>query len=237
MPQLHWRRQLPWGRQLVWRRQSVLKRQLLVMRQLVVMARWPAAGRCKSRFARGLGRQRAAEIQRRLTDHTMATCRQWRGRQGADAKNQLVLAVDGLAPRAARRWGEGLGVDRCLSQGGSGLGSRLQRQLQRAWREGARQVVLIGSDLPTLALSDLELAFAGLNSAPLVLGAAADGGYWLIGLSRPAANLFCGIPWGGDQVLTATLKAAERLNLAPLLLDVRADLDRPGDLLPWRRSP
>jgi rSAM/selenodomain-associated transferase 1 len=150
----------------------------------------------------------------------------------------LVLVVDGLAPRAARRWGEGLGVDRCLLQGGGGLGSRLQRQLQRAWREGAGQVVLIGSDLPTLALGDLELAFAGLNSAPLVLGAAADGGYWLIGLSRPAAaELFCGIPWGSDQVLAATLAAAARLGLAPLLLEVRSDLDRPADLLPWRRHP
>ena len=200
------------------------------------MARWPAVGRCKSRLASGVGRQRAAEIQRRLTDHTLASCRQWRGRQETDAKNQLVLAVDGLAPRAARRWGQGLGVDRCHSQGGGGLGSRLQRQLYRAWREGARQVVLIGSDLPTLALNDLELAFAGLNSAPLVLGGAADGGYWLIGLSRPAANLFCGISWGSDQVLAATLKAAERLDMAPLLLDVRSDLDRPADLLPWRRS-
>jgi hypothetical protein len=81
------------------------------------------------------------------------------------------------------------------------------------------------------------LAFAGLNSAPLVLGAAADGGYWLIGLSRPAANLFCGIPWGGDQVLAATIKAAERFDLTPLLLDVRCDLDRTADLLPWRHSP
>jgi rSAM/selenodomain-associated transferase 1 len=212
------------------------------MRQLVVLARWPAAGRCKSRLAAGLGRQGAAEIQRRLTQHTLATCREWRGRQGgaggAGAGRQLVLAVDGLAPRAARRWGEGLGADRCLLQGGGGLGSRLQRQLQRAWREGAGQVVLIGSDLPTLALGDLELAFAGLNSAPLVLGAAADGGYWLIGLSRPAAaELFCGIPWGSDQVLAATLAAAARLGLAPLLLEVRSDLDRPADLLPWRRQP
>jgi rSAM/selenodomain-associated transferase 1 len=221
------------------------------MRQLVVLARWPAAGRCKSRLAAGIGRQRAAEIQRRLTQHTLATCLKWRGRQGegwrggglrgpaggAGAGGQLVLAVDGLAPRAARRWGEELGVDRCLLQGGGGLGSRLQRQLQRAWREGARQVVLIGSDLPTLALGDLELAFAGLNSAPLVLGAATDGGYWLIGLARPAAELFCGIPWGSDQVLAATLGAANRLGLAPLLLDGRSDLDRPADLVPWRRHP
>jgi hypothetical protein len=35
--------------------------------------------------------------------------------------------------------------------------------------------------------------------------------------------------------LAATLGAAERLDLAPLLLEVRSDLDRPADLLPWRR--
>ena len=193
------------------------------------MARWPAAGRCKSRLARGLGRQRAAEIQRRLTDHTLASCRQWRGHQGAEAISQLVLAVDGLAPRAARRWGDGLGVDRCLSQGGGGLGSRLQRQLQRAWREGARQVVLIGSDLPTLALSDLELAFAGLNSAPLVLGAAADGGYWLIGMNRDQPTLFESLPWGTAQVSARTLQRCATRGLVVRELPLRHDIDEPAD--------
>ncbi|MCP9878447.1 glycosyltransferase, partial [Cyanobium sp. A1C-AMD] len=36
------------------------------------MARWPAPGRCKRRLAQEIGAARAAQIQARLTGHTLA---------------------------------------------------------------------------------------------------------------------------------------------------------------------
>jgi glycosyltransferase A (GT-A) superfamily protein (DUF2064 family) len=118
----------------------------------------------------------------------------------------------------------------------------MQRQLARARREGARQVVLVGSDLPHLSAADLLAAFVALEQGPLVLGPAADGGYWLIGLrlepgqgSAPGpAGLFSGIAWGTAQVLEQTRAAAARIGLPLELLAERADLDRPADLRPWR---
>ncbi|MGL6133956.1 MAG: TIGR04282 family arsenosugar biosynthesis glycosyltransferase, partial [Prochlorococcaceae cyanobacterium] len=68
-------------------------------RELVVMARWPAPGRCKSRLAAGIGRRRAAAVQEGLCLHTCAVARQARRRLAFD----LVLAVQGLGPRARRR--------------------------------------------------------------------------------------------------------------------------------------
>ena len=137
-------------------------------RQLIVMARWPAPGRCKRRLASSLGAAAAARIQARLTDHTLAVGRQ--------LGIELVLAVDGLAPRAARRLGGQLGAGRIVLQGGGGLGVRMQRQFQRAATERARRVVLIGSDLPQLERADLASAFAALItskrcSAPPATGA------------------------------------------------------------------
>jgi uncharacterized protein len=201
-----------------------------VARTLVVMARWPARGRCKSRLAAELGAGRAAAIQRQLTDHTLAVAREARAR----LPFELVLAGSGVGQRALARWGAQLGCDRVVGQGDGNLGLRLQRQVQGALRRGSRQLVLIGSDLPELVGSDLEAAFIALERHELVLGPAADGGYWLIGVGRSLPVLFAGIPWGGDGVLRQTEEVASGLGLAVHRLPCRADLDRPGDLGRWR---
>ncbi len=123
---------------------------------------------------------------------------------------------------------------RIVGQGGGSLGLLMQRQLMRARREGAGRVVLIGSDLPALESADLVEAFRALEQAPLVLGPAADGGYWLIGLAGRWPALFAGITWGTNQVLGQTLAVAEAAGLPVSLLAQRGDLDRPGDLAAWR---
>ena len=203
-------------------------------RQLIVMARWPAPGRCKRRLAQELGAARAAQIQARLTVHTLAAAREARQGHGLE----LVLAVEGLGSRAARRWGQAHGADRTVLQGRGALGLRMQRQFHRAAREGASQMVLIGSDLPQLEASDLSAAFTVLGQRRGVLGPALDGGYWLIGLNRVGfdrcgAALMSGIAWGSDQVLGSTLAAAANLQLPVALLREQSDLDRRAALEPW----
>jgi rSAM/selenodomain-associated transferase 1 len=227
-------------------------------RQLVVMARWPAPGRCKTRLAVGTGPRRAAAIQARLTAHCLAAARQLvtlAAAGGPTAAPELVLAVDGLGRRAAQRWsrtyarprfaGPRFAELRMRRQGPGSLAVRLRRQLGQARREGARAVVVVGSDLPTLQARDLLAAFEALERVPLVLGPARDGGYWLIGLagaalasSGPAVQLFCGrdrsIAWGSDRVLSQTLAAAAAAHLPWQLLAEHGDLDRPEDLRSWR---
>ena len=194
------------------------------------MARWPAPGRCKRRLASSLGAAAAARIQVRLTRHTLAVARRVSSQLGLE----LVLAVDGLGPRAARRWGGGLGADRCLLQGQGGLGLRMHRQFLRAAAEGAGRVVVIGSDLPRLEGGDLAAAFEALNRRPAVLGPADDGGYWLLGLRRPDPWLLAGMAWGSAQVLAQTLAVMAHRGVEPALLPWRGDLDRGEDLRPWR---
>jgi glycosyltransferase A (GT-A) superfamily protein (DUF2064 family) len=104
-------------------------------------------------------------------------------------------------------------------------------------------VVLIGTDLPGLEPGDLEQAFAQLNQAPVVLGPALDGGYWLIGFNRGgflkgSRRLMSGIAWGSDQVLQQSLKQAALLALPVALLRQQSDLDTAASLSPWlRRHP
>ena len=95
---------------------------------LIVLARQPSPGRCKRRLAASIGDESAARVQQRLLAHTVAVARQW---QQSEA---------------------GAVVSLCLGhqQGPGGLGLRMQRQLGRAVRAGAKAAVLVGSDLPGL---------------------------------------------------------------------------------------
>src|SRR5439155_9629378 len=68
------------------------------------------------------------------------------------------------------------------------------------------------------------------HGADVVLGPAADGGYYLIGLRGPAPGLFAGIAWGTAGVLEATLARAAAAGLAVHLLSPSFDVDQLADL-------
>ena len=212
------------------------------MVQLVVMARWPSPGRCKRRLARDLGQtlhldhanERAMRIQRHLTDHTAAVAAEMQ----TSGELAVLLAVSGLAAKAAQRWGNQLGIGNVRLQGLGNLGSRLKRQLLHC-RNNGQPCLVIGTDLPELNANDLRLAIEKLQSSDVVLGPAKDGGYWLIGIGaglmqHPQCWPLSGIPWGGADVLQTTLKEAQRQLLSTELLPQRSDIDQLSDLQQWQ---
>jgi len=203
------------------------------MPQLVVLARRPGPLQGKTRLRGRLGAETCGRLQARLLDHTLRVADGWAATTGGTVRLQLA----GAGPRCCgrqpwRHW-------RATPQGQGGLGLRLQRALVLARRHGDGAVVLIGADLPDLAVQDLLNAGELLQRRPLVLGPATDGGYWLLGVAAtvPSAvvggRLLGGIGWGGDQVLATTLARAAGLGLAVGLLRQATDLDRPDDLKPW----
>ncbi len=124
---------------------------------------------------------------------------------------------------------------RFLPQGAGDLGERMAGAFEESFRTGSTATVIIGSDCPGLSPDVITAAFARLTETPVVLGPARDGGYYLIGLSRPMPELFRGIPWGTDRVLADSLAVLQRRGCKPALLDPLEDIDRPEDLPAWRR--
>jgi rSAM/selenodomain-associated transferase 1 len=119
-----------------------------------------------------------------------------------------------------------------IAQRGGDLGNRMAHVFEDVFRLGAESVVVIGSDLPDLAPGILREALAALDrgTGRLALGPAADGGYYLIGMTRLHEGLFDGIDWSTDRVLAQTLAAATRLGLRPTLVEKWADVDTAADL-------
>ena len=91
----------------------------------------------------------------------------------------------------------------------------------------------MGTDVPGLTASYLERALNALEKHDLVIGPSTDGGYVLIGLTKPA-NVFEYIDWGTDLVLAQTKDLANRLTLDVHLLDPLKDIDTPDDYQKWR---
>ena len=95
------------------------------------------------------------------------------------------------------------------------LGARLDHALSHYLMHGYERAVIMNSDGPTLPVAYLRRAFAELTDhADVVLGPSDDGGYYLIGLTRPCPPLFRRIDWGTSEVLEQTLTVARRLGLA-----------------------
>ncbi len=204
---------------------------------VVVMARSPIGGRApKSRLAGVLPdeRDRRRLYTAFLTD-VVSTCRTVAG-----ATPRVAYTPDGgphgFAPA-------GVADGELMPQRGAGLGDRERGVFEDLFRGGFSPVVLIGSDLPGLPAERMGEALARLAAEPdtVVLGPAADGGYYLIGLDRPGAgkpvpDLFTGVRWSSGWTRADTVAAARRAGLHVALLDGWSDIDDAADLFRLRTA-
>ncbi len=194
--------------------------------RLILFSRLPKAGQAKTRLIPALGARGAAALQERVARRLAERMEVLAGR----APLELELCFTGGGEEEARAWlGPGFV---CREQEGGHLGARMAAALERALAQGAPRVVLVGSDLPGLDGAILEEAFRALEKAPLVLGPSHDGGYYLVGLGRPAPGLLAEPSW---QSLAALIARAGELNLPFTLLQPLRDLDTPDDLAYWRQ--
>ena len=214
------------------------------------MAKPLARGRVKTRLARELGADEALAIYAGLLEGTIRQAERLDG-------TTLVLAesssTDGLAADDPLDGHDGW---LRLRQRGATLGERLAGVLEDLFGAGAGAVVIVDSDSPPIPIEYLEQALVQLGAgdggrgagpardkAPaqdrgLVVGPAADGGYYLIGAGagtwkrRRSAitGLLSTSPMSSASLLPYTLREAKARGLAVTQLPLWIDIDRAGDL-------
>jgi len=115
---------------------------------------------------------------------------------------------------------------RLLSQSSGDLGARLFAATSDLLSAGHSGAILVSSDNPTLPLSILRDAVRAVRRGDnVVLGPALDGGYTLVGLSRPHARVFEDIPWSTPQVYRLTLERAREIDLPVVTMPQWYDVD------------
>ena len=187
-----------------------------------VFARPPVAGRAKTRLLPALGAAGTARLQAHLIDKTLTiVCHSPR------AKATLFVRGEPQHPfimSCAHRFN--LPV---REQIGHNLGARMHAAFVSMLATFPRALI-VGVDNLTLTGNLLLEADEALQRADVVVQPAADGGYTLIGLSRPRAGLFKGIPWGTQDVMRLTRERIAQQGLRVAELVTAWDLDTPTDL-------
>lgn len=185
---------------------------------VVVFAREPVPGRVKTRLAAAIGEAAACSVYAALLERTLAVA--------AEAGFDLVVS---FAEPPSPGWTAGH-AQRWEVQRGDDLGARMRDAFDLRFGDGFDRVVIVGSDCPRLRREHLIGAVKALRDAAVVLGPAADGGYWMVAQRQPGVDLFTGIPWSSCRTLTATRQRLESLGAAWVEIDALDDIDTEGDL-------
>ena len=192
---------------------------------LIVFVKFPEPGKVKTRIARDLGAERAAEIYSQMAARIIHDV------SGPDTYRTIIYFDPPAREDEIRTW---LGANSLSyeSQSGGTIGDRMSNAFHKVFSEGTERAVLIGTDIPEITADAVSAAFVLLDDADVVLGPAEDGGYYLIGLKRFEPILFRDIDWGTNTVYNRTLDRIVEKNLGHKLLDTLKDIDTADDIDP-----
>ena len=213
--------------------------------RLLIFGKVPAAGRVKTRLTPPLPPDEAAAVYEAMLRDVVTMCARERARVEVwydhDERAQFYFATEFPMLIAT-------------SQTEGDLGARMAHAFETSFNSGAQHVLIIGSDVPTLAGAVLQAALDDVRDTDCVIGPTLDGGYYLIGINHkawPRAHvLFENMEWSTDAVLRTTVNKATtarlELRVLPGWYDVdniddlrQALLDAPGDsnLARWAARP
>lgn len=198
---------------------------------LLVFAREPVLGRVKTRLAAGIGPEAALATYRELLALTAQAVAAAQVPATVWLAEAPALPFDSAQPRPGwpgRPWR--------VQPPAELLGARMAHAFGAAFEAGAGRAVIIGTDCPGLSAELLRQAFELLLTHDVVLGPAADGGYYLLGMNKLEAKLFVDKNWSTATVLPETLADAARLGLRVAQLPTLHDVDSAEDLAIWRMS-
>ena len=181
-----------------------------------VFCKAPVLGKVKTRLIQKFGARRALDLHKQMIERLMA-----------DFSLDTPQTELWITPRD-HVYFERYAVSR-FQQEGDDLGARMSGALQDGLIRH-ESVILVGTDLPLINKSYIDLAISGLRDHAVVLGPAEDGGYGLVGINKEIPDMFFDIEWGTEKVLSQACNRLNRGDLDYCLLPLIWDVDRPEDL-------
>ena len=192
---------------------------------LIIFAKAPVAGLAKTRLIPALGAQGAAALAEKLLDHAVS-----QALATGCAHVELCVTPDATHAAFERLLSQAKGQLRLSVQGEGDLGQRMDRALTRCLLKYER-ALLMGTDAPGLNAEVLNAADHALANHEAVFVPALDGGYALVGLTRPEPRLFASLRWSTPQVMVESRARAKQIGLRWIEFTPIADIDEPADLV------
>ncbi len=201
---------------------------------LFIVARLPVVGQAKTRLARDIGANEAADLYRAFLRDLGERFTVAAARDGYDLV-WYYTAPDGAGERefaacvlVAQTQSEGV---RFMRQGEGNLGTRLWQGFHTLHTQGYEQIVVLGSDSPHVPAAWIADAFRTLDTHDVVIGPAHDGGYYLLGQRGAPVDLFMSIPMSTPVVCAQTVDRAREAGLSVAFAPATFDIDHVSDLV------
>jgi rSAM/selenodomain-associated transferase 1 len=176
---------------------------------VAIICKTPAAGQSKTRLSPPLRPDECAAISRCFIRDLSATIQELA--DDGDVAGCAVYTPLGSEVALRRLLPDAF---RLILQGEGDLGARLLKCTADLIAAGFAGAILVNSDSPTLPKAILRDAVDALRQGDnVVLSPAFDGGYTLVGLTRPHARLFEAMPWSTSEVYRLTLERAREIGL------------------------
>jgi two-component system alkaline phosphatase synthesis response regulator PhoP len=96
-------------------------------------------------------------------------------------------------------------------------------------------VAFFGADRPDVPAEAVRRIDVALAEADVAIGAAPDGGYWMLAARRHQRHLLRGIDWGSECVYDQALYRAREAGSSLCRLPQWFDVDRPEDVMALRK--
>lgn len=193
---------------------------------LIIFIKNPEKGKVKTRLADSVGDDKALEIYEQLLKITLeivtnVNCKKYLYYSDKIAKNDI--------------WDNKVFIKKL--QKGQDLGERMLNAFTEVFAEEfIKNVVIIGSDCPSLPPTFIDKAFEELRHNSFVIGPAYDGGYYLLAMRALRYEIFEKIIWSGPYVLSDTLKKINKMVKTYYLLPALPDVDTLEDWELYKKS-
>jgi uncharacterized protein len=187
---------------------------------VIIFVKNPVHGKVKTRLAATIGNDKALDIYLDLTTHTLKTA----ANTTADRYIYFSDEIDNTIGQNAAAFKKAV-------QSGADLGERMENAFSDVLNNSYRKVLIIGTDCPGISPEIIQSAFNRLTDTDVVIGPAADGGYYLLGMKALHSSLFDNIKWSTSSVLQTTVERCMQNNLRYQLLEELNDIDEEKDLV------
>ncbi|TCK67427.1 hypothetical protein DFQ05_1203 [Winogradskyella wandonensis] len=188
---------------------------------LIIFTRNPELGKCKTRLAKSVGDEEALKIYKHLLQHTADVTKTVNA-------ERFVFYSENIHQNDI--WDNAF-FNKQLQEGND-LGERMQNAFETLFLKDFKKIIIVGSDLLDLDTTIIETAFEKLDKNDAVIGPAADGGYYLLGMRSLNKNVFKNKDWGTETVLEQTKK--DFFSDSLYVLETLNDIDYLEDLKPYK---
>ncbi|MCW7493330.1 TIGR04282 family arsenosugar biosynthesis glycosyltransferase [Leptospira sp. 2 VSF19] len=192
---------------------------------LIIFAKQPKLGKVKTRLASSVGEEKALGIYFELLEITKKIT------SAIDV--QKIVYWDEFRDDSPNEFE--FEYQKKVQETGD-LGFKMEKAFQNEFKDGARKIIIIGTDCPFLTKEIIENAYSRLNDFDFVLGPALDGGYYLLGMKEYFPFVFRSIPWSTENVLSLTMNLIQKNNKTVTLLEELCDIDDINDFNLWKGS-